>query len=128
MTTTIALPDPLFEQLERRAIEQQRSVEALAIEYTAAALTEEAAPSTIDIPAPEDDPELLALVARIKAMPKDPQNIIPAKGNLAEVLRALESADAEVDIEAESADLRRAEEELNAINQADAHAEGYGKP
>ena len=126
MTTIITLPDDLAQQLRQQAATRHRSAEALAIEYLAVALSEAAAPPQTTESAPDDDAELLALVAQIKAMPKDPRNIIPAKGNLAEVLRALERSDAQVDVEAESADLRRAEEELNAINRADDIAEGRG--
>jgi plasmid stability protein len=122
MTTIITLPEPLAVQLQRRAAAEQRSIEALAIEYIEAGLTEAlvpAAPSEVF----EPDPELLELVARIKAMPPNPASIIPAKGNLAEVLRAM--AHGEPDQELLDA-LDAAELELRAINRADDIAEGRG--
>jgi hypothetical protein len=127
MTTTIILPDDLAQQLQQQAMIRRRSAEALAIEYIAAALTEKATTQVqVDLPPLDADTELLALVARIKAMPPNPQSIIPAKGNLADVLRAMEAMEYESDLEAESAALRAAEEELRAINRADDIAEGRG--
>lgn len=41
----------------------------------------------------DEDPELLALVARIRATLLNPTNVIQAKGNLAEVLQAFEEVD-----------------------------------
>jgi hypothetical protein len=127
MTTTIILPDDLAQQLQQQAMIRRRSAEALAIEYIAAALTEKATTQVqVDLPPLDADTELLALVARIKSMPPNPQSIIPAKGNLADVLRAMEAMEYESDLEAESAALRAAEEELRAINRADDIAEGRG--
>lgn len=123
MTTTITLPETLAEQLQQQATKRKRSVEALAIEYLTAALTEEA---SVPVQPVEDDAELLALVARIQAMPPNPARIIPAKGNLAEVLRALEAREDDYDMEAERAALGAAEAELHAINRADDSAEGRG--
>lgn len=122
MTTTIILPDDLAQQLRQQAAARRRSAEALAIEYIAAALAEEAAaPATAGAPSPDDNAELLALIAHIKAMPKNPQNIIPAKGHLAEVLAKM--AHGEPDQEVLDA-LRAAELELRAMNRADDIAEG----
>jgi hypothetical protein len=115
MTTTITLPDRLAEQLQQQATARHSSVEALVIEYVEAALGDEIT---------EEEESLEALVARIKALPPNPQSIIPAQGNLAEVLRSLEAIEDDVDIEAEGAALRAAEEELRAINRADDIAEG----
>src|SRR6266540_6737981 len=78
MTTTITLPDRLAEQLQQQATVRHRSVEALVIEYVEAALSDEMT---------EEEESLEALVARIKAMPPNPLSIIPAQGDLAEVLR-----------------------------------------
>jgi predicted transcriptional regulator len=124
MKTTITLPDDLSQQLHQQAVSRKRSAEALAIEYIAAALTEEAA-TTVEVnrPARDDDAELLALVARVKAMPPNPQNTIPAKGNLADVLRAM--AHGEPDQEVLDA-LVAAELELRAMDKADDIAEGRG--
>lgn len=83
-------------------------------------------PST-PLPPLEEDPELLALIARIKATPPNPASIIPAKGNLADVLRALESVeDPDYDLDAELAALDAAEAELRALDRANDIAEGRG--
>jgi plasmid stability protein len=118
MTTTITLPEPLAAQLQRRAAVEHRSVEALAIEYIAAGLTE--APAGVR-EAFEPSPELLELVEQIKAMPRNPASIIPAKGDLAAVLKAM--AQGEPDQELLDA-LDAAELELRAMNRADDIAEG----
>lgn len=125
MTTTITLPEPLAAQLQRRAVVEHRSVEALAIEYIAAGLTE--APAGVP-EAFEPSPELLELVEQIKAMPRNPASIIPAKGDLAAVLRELEAIkpDEDYDLEEEIAALDAAEAELRAINRADDIREGRG--
>ena len=115
MTTTITLPDHLVDQLQQQASIRHRSIEALVIEYVEAALNDELV---------DEDESLEALVARIKAMPPNPASIIPAQGNLAEVLRLLEADEDNGDIEAQNAALQAAEEELRAINRADDIAEG----
>ncbi|MEO7910420.1 MAG: hypothetical protein ABIV47_12300 [Roseiflexaceae bacterium] len=117
MTTTITLPDRLVEQLQQQASVRHRSVEALVIEYVEAALGDETT---------HEEDSLEALVARIKAMPPNPLSIIPAQGNLAEVLRSLEAMEDDADVEVESAALRAAEEQLRAIDQANDIAEGRG--
>lgn len=114
MTTIITLPRHLAEQLESYASARQRSAEALAIEFIEAALVE------------HEEETLEELVARIKKMPRSPQNENIRQGNLAEVLRALEAMDYEVDIDAQNAAFRAAEEELRAMNRADDIAEGRG--
>ncbi len=121
MTATITLPDYLVQQLQRRATVEHRSVESLAIACIEAKLTEDAAPQIEPAPASlNDDGELLALIARIKATPPNPTNIIPAKGNLADVLRSLEAMKMEegYDLDAQVAALDAAEAELRAINRA----------
>lgn len=126
MTTTITLPEYLARQLQRRAAVEHRSAESLAIEYLAERLTEDAARQVDPPPAPvEDDAELLALVARVKALPPNPASIIPAKGNLAEVLRALEAVEIPgYDLDAELAALDAAEQALQTIDRANDLAEG----
>lgn len=125
MTTTIKLPPELAEQLARQAQARHRSVESLAIEYLTTALQEDEAAPAEPLPPLDEDPELLALVARIKAMPPNPASIIPAKGNLADVLRALETVeDPDYDLDAELAALDAAEQELRAIDRANDIAEG----
>ncbi|RRR76573.1 MAG: hypothetical protein EI684_02830 [Candidatus Viridilinea halotolerans] len=75
------------------------------------------------LPPMEEDPHLLALIARIKATPPNPASIIPAKGDLAEVLRVM--AQGEPDYELLDA-LDAAEQELRALDRANARAEGRG--
>ena len=125
MTTTITLPDHLAEQLQRRAATAQRSVEALAIAYIESGLIEAEDGSLFEQPTGplDEDPELLALIARIKATPPNPARIIPAQGNLAAVLALM--AQGEPDYELLDA-LDAAELELRMINRADDIAEGRG--
>jgi hypothetical protein len=128
-TTTITLPAQLAQKLQQRADAERLSPERLAIAYIQAGLAEGEGHQP-EPPADllEPDPELLALIEHIKAMPRDPANIIPAKGNLAEALRALEAVepDPDYDLDAEIAALDAAEAELRAINKADDIAEGRG--
>lgn len=112
MTTTITLPDHLIRQLQQQARVRHRSVEALVIEYVETALSDEAA---------DEEESLEALVARIKAMPPNPASIIPAKGNLAEVLRDMVAGEPDMEV---LAALDAAEKELRAIDRANDLAEG----
>jgi len=128
MTTTITLPDQLASQLQRRAAAEQRSVEALAIAYIESGLTEPESPVVAaSDEALANDPELLALVARIKATPS-PARSIPSQRKLAELLRSFEAMDLgdDYDLDAEIAALDAAEAELRAINRADDIVEGRG--
>lgn len=98
--------------------------EALAAAYIEAGLTEDTVPAAEQpASAPGEDPELLALVERVKAMPPNPASIIPAKGNLAEVLAAM--IHGEPDQEVLDA-LDAAEMELRALDRAKDIAEGRG--
>lgn len=128
MSTTITLPSQLAAQLQERAMIEHRSIEALAIAYITTGLLETmtlADASQTDMQ--QDDPELHAVVARIQALPPNPASSIPARGNLATVLRVLEATpDDTPDLNAEIAALQSAEEELRALNQADDLAEGRG--
>lgn len=112
MTTTITLPDRLIDQLQQLASIRQSSVEALVIEYVEAALNDES---------DEEKESLEALVARIKAMPPNLASIIPAQGNLAEVLRDMIAGEPDQEV---LAALAAAEKELREINRADDIAEG----
>ncbi len=126
--TTITLPEQIAAQLQRRATDERLSVEALAIAYITNGLTRPA-PSSVSASTAEraNDPELLALVARITALPPNPASIIPAKGDLAEVLRTLEAVDDPAyDLAAEVAALDAAELELRALDRANDIAEGRG--
>ncbi|RRR73977.1 MAG: hypothetical protein EI684_07985 [Candidatus Viridilinea halotolerans] len=126
MTTTITLPETLARQLAQRAATERLSVETLAIAFLTFALHEERLEESAEERSSlDEDPELLALIASIKAMPPNPANIIPARGNLADVLRALESVeDPDYDLDAELAALDTAEAELRAIDRANDVAEG----
>ncbi len=126
--TTITLPEQIAVQLQRRATDERLSVEALAIAYITHGLTRPA-PSSVSASTTEltNDPELLALVARITALPPNPASIIPAKGDLAEVLRTLEAVDDPAyDLAVEIAALDAAELELRALDRANDIAEGRG--
>ena len=126
--TTITLPEQIAAQLQRRATDERLSVEALAIAYITNGLTRPA-PSSVSASTAEraTDPELLALVARITALPPNPASIIPAKGDLAEVFRTLEAVDDPAyDLAAEVAALDAAELELRALDRANDIAEGRG--
>lgn len=124
MTTSITLPEQLAQRLQQRAKAERLSAEALAAAYIEAGLTENERPIVEQpVSTPEEDPELLGLVARIKAMPRNPASIIPAKGNLAEVLAAM--VNGEPDREVLDA-LDAAEMELRALDRAKAIAEGRG--
>lgn len=129
MTTSITLPEHLAQRLQQQANAKRLSAEALAAAYIEAGLTEDAMPAAEQpASAPGEDPELLALVERVKAMPRNPASIIPAKGNLAGVLGSLEAMEPEegYDLEAEIAALDAAEMELRAMNCADDIADGRG--
>lgn len=126
--TTITLPADLAEQLARQAEAQRRSVEGLAIAYLVAAVREDEARIEAAPRAPiDEDPELLALVARIRATPPNPDSVIPARGDLANVLRSLEAIDdPNYDLDTEIAALDAAEAELKALDRANDIAEGRG--
>lgn len=118
MTTSITLPEQLAQRLQQRAKVERLSAEALAAAYIEAGLTVNE-PPTLEQPVgtAEEDPELLALIARIKATPPDPAYIIPAQGNLADVIRALEAMepDEDYDLEVEIAALDAVEREQRAL-------------
>ena len=126
MIITITLPDHPAMQLQHQATTRNRTVEALAIEYIVAGLSDAAQLVPPRTATPADDAELLALVARIKATPPNPAAFIPAKGQLGDVLAALEAIEAEpgYDWRAEHAALVDAEMELRALNRANDLAEG----
>ncbi|PDW02267.1 hypothetical protein [Candidatus Viridilinea mediisalina] len=124
MTTTITLPETLARQLAQRAATERLSVETLAIAFLTSALHEERLDESEEERSPlDEDPELLALIASIKAMPPDPAYIIPAKGNLADVLRIMAQGEPDQDL---LDALDAAEQELRAIDRANDVAEGRG--
>jgi predicted transcriptional regulator len=117
MSTTITLPEHIARRLQQRAIAQQQTLEALAVELIELGLGETA---TGEVTSTTDaDPELSALVARIAATPPDPDSVIPARGDLADLLRSLEAMEYASDPVAERAALQEAEAELDALNRVD---------
>jgi len=76
MALTITLPDELVEQLQAAAEEQQ-----LSVEETAAVILRYALRREDFFPTPEQ------VVAKIKALPKNPNAIRRAEGSLVEALR-----------------------------------------
>lgn len=75
MSVTVILPDPVAEQLQRKAESSHNSVQEVALEIIQDALDRE------NFPSPED------VVAKIKTLPRNPANIQPAIGSLADALR-----------------------------------------
>jgi plasmid stability protein len=75
MSLTIILPDPLAEQLQRKAETSHHSVEEIALEILQNALEWEGAPTLEEV------------VDKIKRLPPNPANIRPAKGSFADALR-----------------------------------------
>ena len=114
MTITITLNDELVAGLERKAKEQQKSVEQLALRILAAA-ADECATLT-----PEE------VVARIQTTPPNPSQIRPALGNLADVLRAAPS-DPSFDLASWQRQWAIVENQMKALTQANDAAEGLGQ-
>ncbi len=124
MTITITLPDYLTAQLQRRAADEHRSVEALALTYIETGLMQTAPPpSGTSKEELAHDPEILALVARIKATPRNPVRVIPSQQKLAELLAVMVVGEPDQTL---LDALDAAEAELRAINRADDIAEGRG--
>jgi prevent-host-death family protein len=78
-----------------------------------------------DIEAIRSDPELVALVERIKATPPNPAAIRPATGSLAEALQNAPE-DPDFDLETWTRQWAAIEAEMKAIDRADDIAEGRG--
>jgi len=76
-----------------------------------------------DIEAIRNDPELVALVERIKATPPNPAAIRPATGSLAEALQNAPE-DPDFDLETWTRQWAAIEAEIKAIDRADDIAEG----
>jgi prevent-host-death family protein len=72
-----------------------------------------------------NDPELVALVERIKATPPNPAAIRPATGSLAEALQNAPE-DPDFDLETWTRQWDAIEAEMKAIDRADDIAEGRG--
>ena len=123
MTTMITLPEQIAVQLQRRATDERLSVEALAIAYITNGLTRPA-PSSVSASTTEltNDPELLALVARMQAEPP-PARAIPSQEQLAALLATMVQGEPD---RALLAALDAAELEQRARDRADELAEGRG--
>ena len=78
-----------------------------------------------DIEAIRNDPELVALVERIKATPPNPAAIRPATGSLAEALQNAPE-DPDFDLATWTRQWNAIEAEMKAIDRADDIAEGRG--
>ncbi|MCQ3973382.1 MAG: hypothetical protein DPW09_08065 [Anaerolineae bacterium] len=78
-----------------------------------------------EIEAIRKDPELVALVERIKATPPNPAAIHPATGSLAEALQN-SPGDPDFDLETWTRQWAAIEAEMKAIDRADDIAEGRG--
>lgn len=112
MALTITLPARLAQQLEHVATTQQRSVEDVAIH-----LLDDVLSSTHSGPLPED------IVAKIKALLANPNNVRPAQGSLAEALRAAPE-NPEFDLAAWQQAWAAVQAEMKAITRANDAAEG----
>jgi plasmid stability protein len=112
MTITITLPDQLEAQLQREAAAQQRSVEEVALAILSEALDQE-----------RTGPTLEDVVAKIQALPPNPQNIRPARGSLADALRNT-SEPSDFDLARWNEEWAAVEAEMKAITRANDRAEG----
>lgn len=72
-----------------------------------------------------NDPEMMALVAEIKATPPNPTAVRPATGSLAEALQNAPE-DPDFDLESWTQQWDAIEAEIKAIDRADDIAEGRG--
>jgi prevent-host-death family protein len=72
-----------------------------------------------------NDPEMIALVEKIKATPPDPNSIHPATASLAEALKNAPQ-DPDFDLESWTRQWNEIEAEMKAIDRADDIAEGRG--
>jgi prevent-host-death family protein len=72
-----------------------------------------------------NDPEMIALVEKIKAEPPNPNNIHPARASLADLLQNAPE-DPDFDLETWTRQWDAIEAEMKAIDRADDIAEGRG--
>lgn len=114
MVLTLILPDELLEQLQQTAEAQQ-----LSLEETATLILRSALYGNDYFPTPEQ------VVAKIKALPKNPMNPIPAQGSLMEYLRN-SPTDPNFDLDAWNREWKAVEAEMKAMTHANNIAEGRG--
>ena len=118
MSVTITLPDPLSERLQNEAQARSQSVENLAVELLSRALTD------------QSGQELMALSARIRALPPNPANQFdPQAGmhSLTEHLSATiaaEDLNEEFDLEEWQRNWNAVEAEMKITDRANDIAEG----
>lgn len=115
LTITMTLPDEIEEQLRQEAAMQQQSVE----EFVLAILLNSLHVQDF-FPTPEQ------VVAKIKAIGPNPQNIIPPQGSLADYLRNAPD-DPNFDLAAWNEEWAAIEAEMKAITRANDIAEGRGR-
>lgn len=114
MALTLTIPDELAEQLQQAAEEQQLSVEEIFVQILRRALHRSAY-----FPTPEQ------VVAKIKALPKNPMNPIPAQGSLLDYLRN-SPTDPNFDLDAWNREWKAVEAEMKAVTRGNDIAEGRG--
>lgn len=112
MALTLTIPDELVEQLQQTAKEQQLSVEDIIVQ-----ILRDALPHNDYFPTPEQ------VVAKIKALPKNPMNPLPPQGSLAEYLRN-SPTDPNFDLDAWNKEWKAVEAEMKAMTPANDIAEG----
>lgn len=118
MTITLTLPQALAEKLASSAKSRRQSVEDLAFTILDESLDQS-----------DTQRELEELVARIKALPPNPNAIRPATGSLAEYLAqsiAAEDPNEEFDQEEWQQNWDAIEAEMKAVTRANDLAEGRG--
>ncbi len=114
MTLLIHVSQELETRLKREASARALSPEAYALALLDNALLEHTTPT------PEE------VVAKIKAIPPNPQSIHPATASVAEVLRDMPPEPTDFDFEQWRREWETAEAELKRITREDDIAEGRG--
>lgn len=112
MTFTITMPDEIATQLKRKARQEHRSVEELAVELLSQALEQEKFWLS-----PED------VVAKMRALPPNPGGCRSASGSLAEALRQAPE-DPDFDLARWEQEWANVETEMRAVTRANATIEG----
>lgn len=122
MPTTITLPDTLTNQLQARAERREQTLDELVTEMLEEVLSQDTR-FVADLDEDEDPwPSLEEVVARIKALPRDPNNIQPATEDLVDLLDV--PHDPNFDSKAWDDQWALIEEEIEALDRADDIAEG----
>lgn len=123
MSVTIDFPENVLTRLKRKAAREKQSIEEVTVHLVDRALDEDAATEQVDA-------ELLALVERIKATPRNPAMIRPAVGSLAEYLAESLAREAAEPEGFDQAEWDRAwdaiEQEMKEVTRANDIAEGRG--